>query len=596
MKATILAGILCLCPFASAEAAERSVRLDPHRKVALTTDHQIVLEVLPHDGDAWSRLALRICGDASKWRTLSELNDRGPNLLRGVRIHVPFDMIRPEMKAEIIRALFPADSRHERGWIHEIVSASGPEGESLWRIAEWFTGAGENYASIRRANPGQTLSTKHGQRILIPEEILLDPFRSEGVESVEPLVRPAALTTAGSVIHAVDRQTDNLLEYAGTGSDRFAIYRLREGEAIYSSVAVRFTGRIHAEDVNEVIDEIVTFSAIENVSRLPVGYPVRIPIELLTPEFRPLDDPERLEWERLKRQHDLVAKNVEAKRLEGVHVVIDPGHGGRDVGAASNGVYESVYVYDIASRLKGILEKQTGATVWITTRSKSLGYEVADRDVLQPVDDHVLLTTPNYNLADPVVGVNLRWYLSSAIFRRVTATIPAEKVVFISIHADSLHPSLRGAMAYIPGERHVRNLTFEKSEQIYLARAEVREQRSVFHSQQEAFEAEVFSNRLAESLMSSFRREGLEVHPFDPVREHVVREKREWVPAVIRYNKIPTRVLVEVCNLANPKDRERLTTRRWRGQVAEALAEGILNHFQRGTPPGEMTSVAAAAR
>ncbi len=208
--------------------------------------------------------------------------------------------------------------------------------------------------------------------------------------------------------------------------------------------------------------------------------------------------------------------------------------------------------------------------------------------------DQVLLTTPNYDLEDPVVGVNLRWYLSNAIYRRVSRTVDPSKIIFISLHADSLHPSLKGAMAYIPGERYVRNLSFEKRDQVYLARAEVREEPSVSHSAEEAFQAEAFSNRLAESLMSSFRREGLEVHPFDPVREHVVREKREWVPAVIRYNKVPTRVLVEVCNLANPEDRSRLTTSQWRNEVARALADGITTHFRRTAPAGGFSTVTAA--
>ncbi|MDX1582563.1 MAG: N-acetylmuramoyl-L-alanine amidase, partial [Thermoanaerobaculia bacterium] len=439
-KATTLAGIFCLCLVDFLQGAEISVRLDARRTAELTTSHDIVLEVTPHDGDAWTRLAKRVCGDSALWEKLAEMNDRGPNLLRGVPIEVPFDLVRPEMRLEVIRELFPLDARHERGWIHEIVSSSGPEGESLWKIAEWFSGSGENYGAIRDANPGLTLSTKSSQRILIPEEILRDEFRDEPVETREALA-------------AIPQPEQSVLDYGKRETDRHAIYRLREGEAIYSSVAIRFTGRIHADDVNDVIAQIVDYNGIEDVSRLPVGYPVKIPIDLLTPEFRPADDPMRVEWERLQRQREQVARGIEAKRLEGVHVIIDPGHGGRDVGAMAGEMYEAVYVYDIASRLKSILEDRTGATVWITTRSKALGYETPSLDMLEPVTDHVLLTTPNYDLDDPIVGVNLRWYLSNAIYRRVIEKTEPEKVVFLSIHADSLHPSLRGAMAYIPGER-----------------------------------------------------------------------------------------------------------------------------------------------
>ena len=85
-------------------------------------------------------------------------------------------------------------------------------------------------------------------------------------------------------------------------------------------------------------------------------------------------------------------------------------------------------------------------------------------------------TTPKYLLDDAIVGVNLRWYLANSIFRRaMKGGVPREKVVFLSIHADSLHPSLRGAMAYIPGASFVTG-SYQKKGEIYLARAEVREQ------------------------------------------------------------------------------------------------------------------------
>ena len=52
-----------------------------------------------------------------------------------------------------------------------------------------------------------------------------------------------------------------------------------------------------------------------------------------------------------------------AKGLAGVRVILDAGHGGRDVGATYDDVWESNYVYDVMCRLKHILEKKSGATV-----------------------------------------------------------------------------------------------------------------------------------------------------------------------------------------------------------------------------------------
>src|SRR4029078_6272635 len=134
-----------------------------------------------------------------------------------------------------------------------------------------------------------------------------------------------------------------------------------------------------------------------------------------------------------------------------------------DVGTIHDDVAESRYVYDVACRLKRILEKKSGAKVSMTTKSEADGYSVIDDDALGKQDDHVVLTTPRYELDDSTIGVNLRWYLANSIFERAMKSGAApEKAVFISLHADSLHPSLRGAMAYIPGERYVRG-SYQKS-------------------------------------------------------------------------------------------------------------------------------------
>jgi N-acetylmuramoyl-L-alanine amidase len=370
------------------------------------------------------------------------------------------------------------------------------------------------------------------------------------------------------------------LTYERKTSEPHAVYRLQKGEALYSSVAIRFTGRVYAKDVGDVLERIVKFNGIEDVARMPVGYPVKIPMDLLLPEYLPLDDPTRIAAEKSKQNSARYARRTRVRNLEGVHVILDAGHGGRDSGTAHGDVYESIYMYDVTTRLKRILEKKSGARVSMTTKSKSLGYDLAQRDVIDTESDHYVLTTPRYELEDAIVGVNLRWYLANSIFRRaIKQGLQKEKVVFLSIHADSLHPSLRGAMAYIPGERFVVG-KYEKTDPIYLARAEVRERPTVRHTQNDALTAEGLSRELAESIISSFERSKLKVHPFNPVRDNVVREGREWVPAIIRHNVVPTRTLLEVCNLGNRRDRELIKTRRYRQQLAQAIYDGIVGFYE----------------
>jgi N-acetylmuramoyl-L-alanine amidase len=66
------------------------------------------------------------------------------------------------------------------------------------------------------------------------------------------------------------------------------------------------------------------------------------------------------------------------------------------------------------------------------------------------------------------------------------------------------------------------------------------------------------------------------------VREKIVRNRSEYVPAVLRYNAVPAKVLLEICNLANQKDRSLLQTREFRQRIAEAMVEAILRYYGEG--------------
>ncbi len=527
---------------------------------------------MPHDGDAWTRLAKRVTGDAANWRAIAALNS--DKLTTDVAVRIPFALLRAELQRQIITTLFPKDSLTPAGWKHVATGPAGVESESLWSIAEWFTGRGENYTAIRSANPSQTLWTHPGDVVLIPKQLLSAAFGGEGEElnassktaevrksEDDPIEHAPADAPAADVAMEAVATGQPSLSYERNASEPYAVYRLQKGEALYSSVAIRFTGRMYSKDVGDVVDRLVKFNSIDDVSKIPVGYAVKIPMSLLQPQYLPADDPTRLAAEMIARESAKLAKRTRAKGLQGVHVILDAGHGGTDPGATCDGVAESTYVYDVMKRLKEIVERKTAARVSVTR------------------DEECVLTTPKFELEDPIVGVNLRWYLANSIFRRAMRRgVPKEKMVFLSIHADSLHPSLRGAMAYIPAERYVTG-SYRKSDDVYLARAEVREHPVVRHSEEESLEAEGLSRDLAESIIDAFEAKHLNVHPFNPVRDNVVRNGREWVPAIIRYNLVPTRLLVEICNLGNRNDRALIKTKKYRQRVAEAIYQGLVNFF-----------------
>ncbi|HEY8020808.1 MAG TPA: N-acetylmuramoyl-L-alanine amidase [Thermoanaerobaculia bacterium] len=529
---------------------------------SLTEEQAIYLEASPKNGEGMRAFSQRLTGRAQGSLQLAGAAGASARTLEvGQRYRIPFAVLSPERQLKVATTLFPDDKPQADGWRHQVRGTGPLQRESLWHLAEWFTGSGENFRAIREYNElsGGDDDVPRGTAVVVPAELLLPAFR-------------------GSIPAA---ESSFRLDYGKDKDGEYAIYRLRTGEALYSSVVVRFTGRIHAADVNSLAIQIAQRSGIADVTEIPVGYRVKIPFDLLQPEFLPQGHPLRTEYEASLRASARYSNHVRALGLENITVILDAGHGGKDSGATQGEVWESLYVYDIVMRAKRLLEGRTAARVVATTRDGA-DFEIADSDVIPASRRHSVLTDPPYPIEDPTVGVHLRWYLANSVFRKaVQQAGDPEKVVFLSIHADSLHPSLRGAMAYIPAAA-MRDDSFGKSGPVYALRKEFQESPRVSFPWEQRVKSEGLSRALAKQMVAAFGTAGLAVHPDKPVREKIIRDGREWVPAVLRYNTVPAKMLLEVCNLNNPEDRRLLQTRAWRQKVAEAIYRGLLGYYGKG--------------
>jgi N-acetylmuramoyl-L-alanine amidase len=573
VAAMCLLGLAVPCAAATSKYAPGPVRvaLEDGMVATLTEDHGILVEAIPRRGEGLSLFARRLCGDSRLALQVSEANGGDKDLLAGIRYEVPFTLLSTDLQLKAVKALFAEDQGVAEGWHHKVRGTGLMQQESLWRVAEWFTGSGENFRAIREYNELHDEDMAKGTALIIPSELLLPAFRS----ALPVPERPYLLD------YGVDKDGD------------YAIYRLRPHEALYSAVVVRFTGRVFAADVNALAQQIAHRSGISDVTSIPVGFRVRIPFDLLQPEFLPEGHPKRKEYEASLRASAQFSNQVKARGLGGIEVILDAGHGGLDIGASQGGVWESLYVYDIVMRVKRLLESQTAARVAVTTRDGN-DFRVPDADVLPFSRGHAVLTTPPYPIADSKVGVNLRWYLANSLYRKTVETEKdPQKVVFLSIHADSLHPSLRGAMAYIPAA-NMRDESYGKNGPVYALRKEVQESPRVVFPRGQRVESEGLSRELAKQLVAAFESGGLPLHPFSPVRDKIIREGKEWVPAVLRYNSVPAKVLLEVCNLNNDQDRGLLQTRTYRQHVAEAVVRGLLAYYGQGAAlPGQMVAETA---
>ena len=181
----------------------------PELRASLSAEYTLDVVVQPHDGDAWTRLAKRVAGDAERWKDIAAFNGAGDTLSSEQRVRIPFSLLRPELQRQIATTLFPADRMTGAGWRHVVVGTSGVEGESLWNIAEWFTGSGANYVAIRKANPGQGLSTRRGDVILIPRELLA----AATVPGAESSMVTRARLRAAQALDVAGKREEALTEY-----------------------------------------------------------------------------------------------------------------------------------------------------------------------------------------------------------------------------------------------------------------------------------------------------------------------------------------------------------------------------------------------
>ena len=588
----LVAACLLLIPAVvwCAERDPRSIDIsfEPHGTIRWERGGHPVLLVVPRPGEGWITLAQRLTGNRATVGSLRRANPRLEAPLRDRPVRVPVEILSGDLRLEAVRRLFPVDKRTVLGWQHWILDPfHDGEGEESWEwLAELFTGRTDLAGDLKRANPDLAATgLKRGSPLAIPEAQLLGIFRS-----LTPVATPTPVATAtpppvpmalpSPVVAA--RRDGGPLDYGADQLGEYAVYRLQKGEALYSAVVVRFTGQLLAKQVNETAMTIARRSGIDDVTDIPIGYPVKIPFELLLPEYMPPDSPSRLAWDEGRRELAHFLEVVHATDLSGVQVVLDAGHGGKDTGAIVNGVWEATYAYDIMCRIKANLERHTRATVWTTIEYGKRGCTTPPLNRLEQSRDAFLLTRPRYRLDDAVLGVHLRWYLTNdIILNRLGSSVPRSKTIFLSVHADSLHASVRGAMAYVPSRylRPTKPYTVRRRD---IQRfAEYRNHPTVRLGAEFKARVEASSRHMAESILGSLERNEIAIHPYDPVRDRVLRGRRSWVPAVLRFTAAQNAVLLECCNMANEKDRSLLLEHEWRERFARAVVEGMASAFSR---------------
>ena len=548
--------------------------LSREMRVRLVGGRDLLLEAKLRPGEDLAAFARRLGGTPVRTNLLTAALSAHDATTDDGYYRIPLALLAPEERAFVLRNVFPKDRVDGADWIHVARSSPLPiYDEGLWQVAAWFTGDGSHFDELLKANDLTAPELSAGQTVRIPGTLL------------DPALRTVEVSDDGSLVYGHDASGD----YAG--------YRLKPGEALYSAVVLKYTGRTAPDDVEALAKTLARRSGLADVTDIPAGWVVRIPLAELDTEFLPKSDARRksadkqaaaVERELAERPPKELPKEGK-KGLSGVVVILDPGHGGMDPGTMNNGIWEHDYVFDVASRLKRDIESRSGAKVYLTLDDPATGPVPSAGDALQPNRKRTVLTTPAFLAeedGETTVAVNLRWYLANSLYRKlVKSGTDPDRIVFVSLHADARHPSLRGAMVYVPGSTF-RTGMIGHSQPAYLRFKEVREMPEVSFSKKDRLRSEAVSRKLAAAIVSDLKKDSLPVQPYQPVRDRVIRGKEIWLPAVLRGNAVPAKVLVEMVNLNNPDDAALLGRAADRDRLAKSLSGALVDYFRRTTKGG----------
>lgn len=486
---------------------------------------------------------------------------------------VAFQDLSPDGKRWALIALFPKDTWGRTRVTHVV---QYPTLESVWLMSALFTGHGQNYDKLMAANPGLPEKLVAGDAWSIPPELLVKELGGEGTghpdrSQPEDEMDDEARTNAYRALLTFDRDARGA----------YAAYHMRKGEALYSAVVLRYTDRVDPKDVNDLANAIAARSGIADIRGIQPGTLVKIPLDALADPFQPEGTKALAEEQEVRAEVRRTARVDAGPRLKGVRIVLDAGHGGVDKGAMANGIWESDFVYDITMRVYRLLQEETDASVSSTIRYPNLGFDSRDR-IRTPTPDADVLTTPPFAIdgeGPHATSVHLRWVLANDLFDKFeTKKGDPRKTLFISFHADSLHPSARGTMVYVPGATLVPS-------RFYLAPTrtggvkEARTASMVAFTGRQKLLGEARSRQFAEVLLRALDRADVPVHTDRAIRNVIHRNGGSWIPAVLRYSEASTKVLIETANLTNPGDAKNLRDPDFRQRFAEGVVAAIRTYF-----------------
>lgn len=175
------------------------------------------LHKVRYSGETLSIIAEWYTGDVGNWRALAKANSRlNPNHIKiGTKIRIPKNLLRTQKR---MPKHFVDTFAKRRA--HNVILKAPPKpnyfyhrvryaGETLSIIAKWYTGDGENWRALSKANPKLNPNRiRVGSKIRIPAKLLntRKPLPRSYVVLATPPPKPATSTSAK--VETVEKQPE----------------------------------------------------------------------------------------------------------------------------------------------------------------------------------------------------------------------------------------------------------------------------------------------------------------------------------------------------------------------------------------------------
>ena len=210
----------------------------------------LFVQLRPKKTEVYNQLAKRVLRDGTNQLQLIKNFNKGIELDHTEYLTIPFELLIGAIQGAALRNIFPYDRVEFGGWLHHFTY----EWETPELIAKSFTKSNKKFSPKKNYTQGDKLLIKW------------DTLRSD----LE--LRPLALRKPLFI-----KKDDNGV--------RYAFYRFKNGDTLYSSVVIRFIDNTKHFFRNKNTLYLLQLNGIKDAHQISKGQIIKIPLRLIKPEY-----------------------------------------------------------------------------------------------------------------------------------------------------------------------------------------------------------------------------------------------------------------------------------------------------------------------